>query len=156
MEKVAIFPGSFDPITVGHESIVYRSLSLFDKVIVAIGFNTSKKAFFSIDKRVAMIQQVFASEPRVEVISYDGLTVDLCNKLGVKYIVRGLRTSADFEFERAIAQVNRLMYPDIESVFMLTAPQHTPVNSTIIRDILLHNGDPGQFIPSSINIKDYL
>ncbi|HBI80630.1 MAG TPA: pantetheine-phosphate adenylyltransferase [Bacteroidales bacterium] len=156
MEKVAIFPGSFDPITVGHESIVYRSLSLFDKVIVAIGFNTNKKAFFSIDKRVAMIQQVFASEPRVEVISYDGLTVDLCNKLGVKYIVRGLRTSADFEFERAIAQVNRLMYPDIESVFMLTAPQHTPVNSTIIRDILLHNGDPGQFIPSSINIKDYL
>ncbi len=156
MEKVAIFPGSFDPITVGHESIVYRSLSLFDKVIVAIGFNTNKKAFFSIDKRVAMIRQVFASEPRVEVISYDGLTVDLCNKLGVKYIVRGLRTSADFEFERAIAQVNRLMYPDIESVFMLTAPQHTPVNSTIIRDILLHNGDPGQFIPSSINIKDYL
>lgn len=156
MEKVAIFPGSFDPITVGHESIVYRSLSLFDKVIVAIGFNTNKKAFFSIDKRVAMIQQVFASEPRVEVISYDGLTVDLCNKLGVKYIVRGLRTSADFEFERAIAQVNRLMYPNIESVFMLTAPQHTPVNSTIIRDILLHNGDPGQFIPSSINIKDYL
>jgi len=156
MEKVAIFPGSFDPITVGHESIVYRSLSLFDKVIVAIGFNTNKKAFFSIDKRVAMIQQVFANEPRVEVISYEGLTVDLCNKLGVKYIVRGLRTSADFEFERAIAQVNRLMYPDIESVFMLTAPQHTPVNSTIIRDILLHNGDPGQFIPSAINIKDYL
>lgn len=156
MDKVALFPGSFDPITVGHESIVYRSLYLFDRVIVAIGYNTNKKAFFSIDKRVAMIRQVFANEPRVEVMSYEGLTVDLCNRLGVRFILRGLRTSADFEFERAIAQVNKLMYPNIETIFMLTAPQHTPVNSTIIRDILLHNGDPSQFIPSAINIKDYL
>ncbi|MEW5845814.1 MAG: pantetheine-phosphate adenylyltransferase [Bacteroidota bacterium] len=156
MEKVALFPGSFDPITVGHESIVYRSLSLFDKVIVAIGYNANKKAFFSIEKRVAMIKKVFANEPRVEVISYEGLTVDLCNRLGVRYILRGLRTSADFEFERAIAQVNKLMHPNIETIFMLTAPQHTPVNSTIIRDILLHNGDPSQFIPSAININDYL
>lgn len=156
MEKVALFPGSFDPITVGHESIVYRSLSLFDKVIVAIGYNANKKAFFSIEKRIAMIQKVFAQEPRVQVISYEGLTVDLCNRLGVRYILRGLRTSADFEFERAIAQVNKIMHPNIETVFMLTAPQHTPVNSSIIRDILLHNGDPSQFIPSAINIKDYL
>ncbi|MDI3527126.1 MAG: pantetheine-phosphate adenylyltransferase [Tenuifilum sp.] len=156
MSRVAIFPGSFDPITVGHESIVYRSLSLFDKVIVAIGYNSNKKAFFSIDKRIAMIEKVFANEPRVEVISYEGLTVDLCNRLGVRYILRGLRTSADFEFERAIAQVNKQMHPNIETVFLLTAPQHTPINSTIIRDILLHNGDPSGFIPSSINIKDYL
>ncbi|QKG79201.1 pantetheine-phosphate adenylyltransferase [Tenuifilum thalassicum] len=156
MSRVAIFPGSFDPITVGHESIVYRSLSLFDKVIVAIGYNSNKKAFFSIDKRIAMIEKVFANEPRVEVISYEGLTVDLCNRLGVQYILRGLRTSADFEFERAIAQVNKQMHPNIETVFLLTAPQHTPINSTIIRDILLHNGDPSGFIPSSINIKDYL
>lgn len=156
MEKAAVFPGSFDPITVGHESIVYRSLALFDKVIVAIGYNANKKAFFSIEKRIAMINKVFENEPRVEVISYEGLTVDLCNRLGIRYILRGLRTSADFEFERAIAQVNKLMHPNIETIFMLTAPQHTPVNSTIIRDILLHNGDPSQFIPASINIKNYL
>ncbi len=156
MEKAAIFPGSFDPITVGHESIVYRSLALFDKVIVAIGYNANKKAFFSIEKRIGMINKVFENEPRVEVISYEGLTVDLCNRLGIRYILRGLRTSADFEFERAIAQVNKLMHPNIETIFMLTAPQHTPVNSTIIRDILLHNGDASQFIPASINIKNYL
>jgi len=156
MNRVAIFPGSFDPITVGHESIVLRSLSMFDKIIVAIGYNASKKAFFSIDKRVEMIGKVFANEPKVEVISYEGLTVDLCNRLKVNYILRGLRTSADFEFERAIAQVNKAMFPQIETVFLLTAPEHTPVNSTIIRDILLHKGDPSQFIPTSLKITDYL
>jgi len=156
MNRVAIFPGSFDPITVGHESVVLRSLSMFDKVIVAVGYNASKKAFFSIDKRVEMIEKVFANEPKVEVISYEGLTVDLCNRLKVNYILRGLRTSADFEFERAIAQVNKAMFPQIETVFLLTAPEHTPVNSTIIRDILLHKGDPSQFIPTSLRITDYL
>lgn len=156
MNRVAIFPGSFDPITVGHESVVLRSLSMFDKVIVAVGYNASKKAFFSIDKRVEMIGKVFANEPKVEVISYEGLTVDLCNRLKVNYILRGLRTSADFEFERAIAQVNKAMFPQIETVFLLTAPEHTPVNSTIIRDILLHKGDPSQFIPTSLRITDYL
>jgi len=129
---------------------------MFDKVIVAVGYNASKKAFFSIDKRVEMIGKVFANEPKVEVISYEGLTVDLCNRLKVNYILRGLRTSADFEFERAIAQVNKAMFPQIETVFLLTAPEHTPVNSTIIRDILLHKGDPSQFIPTSLKITDYL
>lgn len=156
MDKVAIFPGSFDPITVGHESVILRALSVFDKVIVAVGYNASKKAYFSIDKRMAMIQKVFANEPRVNVTSYEGLTVDLCNRLNVSHILRGLRTSADFEFERAIAQVNKAMYPNIETVFLLTKPEHTPINSTIIRDILSHKGNPRQFIPSSINIGDYI
>lgn len=156
MEKVAIFPGSFDPITVGHESVVLRSLSMFDKVIVAIGYNASKKAYFSIEKRIEMIKKVFANVPQVEVISYEGLTVDLCNSLNVNFILRGLRTSADFEFERAVAQINKAIFPQIETVFLLTAPQHTPVSSTIIRDILIHNGDPSQFIPSALRITDYL
>lgn len=156
MEKIAIFPGSFDPITVGHESIVLRSLPMFDKVIVAIGYNANKKAFFSIEKRIEMIKKVFANEPKVEVISYEGLTVDLCNRLHVNYILRGLRTSADFEFERAIAQVNKAMFPNIETIFLLTTPEHTPINSTIIRDILLHKGDPSQFIPRSLKINDYM
>ncbi|HPD94982.1 MAG TPA: pantetheine-phosphate adenylyltransferase [Tenuifilaceae bacterium] len=156
MEKVAIFPGSFDPITVGHESVIRRALSFFDKVIVAIGYNVSKNAFFSIDKRIEMIQRVFSDEPNVQIISYEGLTVDLCKKLNVNYIIRGLRTSADFEFERAVAQTNKAMAPNIDTVFLLTAPEHTSINSTIIRDILIHNGDPSQFIPSSINIFDYI
>lgn len=156
MEKVAIFPGSFDPITVGHESVVRRALTLFDRIIVAIGYNAEKKAFFDIDKRIAMIEKVFADEPRIEVISYEGLTVELCNRLKVNNILRGLRTSADFEFERAIAQTNKAMFPNIETVFLLTRPEHTSINSTIIRDILLHKGDPSGFIPASINIHDYL
>lgn len=155
MEKVAVFPGSFDPFTVGHESIVLRALSLFDKIIIAVGYNTNKKSFFSIEQRLAIIKKVFESESRIEVISYEGLTVELCKRINVYYILRGLRTSDDFEFERAIGQVNKAMLNEIESVFLLTAPEHSFINSTIVRDILIHNGDPSLFLPKSINIKDY-
>jgi len=156
MEKVAVFPGSFDPFTVGHESIVLRALPIFDKIIIAVGYNANKKSYFSIEQRLAIIKKVFENQPRVEVISYEGLTVELCKKINVHYILRGLRTSDDFEFERAIGQVNKAMLPEVESVFLLTAPEHSFVNSTVIRDILLHNGDPSQFLPKSINIKEYL
>lgn len=156
MSRVAVFPGSFDPITVGHESVVLRSLPLFDKVIVAVGQNASKKAFFSVDRRVEMIGKVFANQPKVEVTSYEGLTVDLCIRLNASYILRGLRTSADFEFERAVAQVNKAMFPQLETVFLLTVPEHTPISSTIVRDILLHRGNASQFIPASLKITDYL
>lgn len=155
MEKVAVFPGSFDPFTVGHESIVLRALSLFDKIIIAVGYNTNKKSFFSIDQRLAIIKKVFEGESRIEVISYEGLTVELCKRINVYYILRGLRTSDDFEFERAIGQVNKAMVHEIESVFLLTDPEHSFINSTIVRDILIHNGDPSLFLPKSINIKDY-
>jgi pantetheine-phosphate adenylyltransferase len=155
MEKVAVFPGSFDPFTVGHESIVLRALSLFDKIIIAVGYNTNKKSFFSIEQRLAIIKKVFEGESCIEVISYEGLTVELCKRINVYYILRGLRTSDDFEFERAIGQVNKAMLNEIESVFLLTAPEHSFINSTIVRDILIHNGDPSLFLPKSINIKDY-
>ncbi len=156
MEKVAVFPGSFDPFTVGHESIALRALTLFDKIIIAVGFNANKKSFFPLDNRLAIIKKVFENEPRIEVISYEGLTVELCKKVKVNNILRGLRTSADFEFERAVGQVNKAMLPEVESVFLLTTPEHSSVNSTVIRDILMHNGDPSQFLPKSINIKDFL
>jgi len=156
MEKAAVFPGSFDPFTVGHEAIVNRALELFDRIVVAVGYNASKKSYFPIEQRLAMIRKVFELEPRVEVISYEGLTVDICVKLKIRFLLRGLRTSADFEFERAIGQVNRVLQPEVETVFLLTAPEHTSVNSTIIRDILLHNGDPSPFLPRSVNINDYL
>jgi len=156
MEKIAVFPGSFDPFTVGHEAVVNRALSLFDKIYVAVGYNANKKSYFPIEQRLAIIKKVFENESKVEVIRYEGLTVDVCVKLKAPFLLRGLRTSADFEFERAIGQVNKVLRPEIETVFLLTAPEHTSINSTIIRDILLHNGDPTQFLPKSINIKDYL
>ena len=156
MSKIALFPGSFDPITVGHESIVYRTLNLFDKIIIAVGHNENKKAFFPLEKRLAMINDVFDSNPKIEVIHYKDLTVDVCKRVGAKYIIRGLRTSADFEYERAIAQVNKAMYPDIESVFILTMPEHTSINSTIVREILRYGGDASKFLPSAVDLKKYM
>jgi len=157
MKKIALFPGSFDPFTVGHEAIVRRALKMFDEVIIAVGANESKKGgFFSLEKRMKMIKTVFLNEPRVKIDHYDGLTVDFCREKNAGFLLRGLRTSADFEYERAIAQVNKAMAPDIESVFLLTAPEHTPINSTIVKDILRHGGDASRFVPSAINLKDYL
>jgi pantetheine-phosphate adenylyltransferase len=157
MKKTALFPGSFDPFTVGHEAIVRRALKIFDEIIIAVGANESKKGgFFSLESRMAMIRKVFDGEPRVKVDHYDGLTVDFCRLKGAGFLLRGLRTSADFEYERAIAQVNKAMAQDIESVFLLTAPEHTPINSTIVKDILRHGGDASKFVPSAINLKDYM
>lgn len=156
MEKIAIFPGSFDPFTVGHESVVCRAASLFDRIIIMIGVNANKKSFFPIEKRIEWINRVFEDDPRISVDVYDGLTVDFCKKTGAQYIIRGLRTSADFEFERAIAQVNKQMYPEIETVFLLTIPEHTPINSTIVRDIIVHGGDPGRFLPKKLDKKEFV
>jgi pantetheine-phosphate adenylyltransferase len=155
MKKIAVFPGSFDPITIGHEAIIRRALSLFDEIIIAIGANTLKKSFYPLDTRKEMINKVFRSEPRVSVDHYEGLTVDYCNRNDARYILRGLRTSADFEFERAIAQVNKAMAPGIETVFLLTVPEHTPINSTIVRDIIRNGGDASRFVPAAINLKIY-
>ncbi len=151
--KIALFPGSFDPFTVGHESVVRRALKIFDKIIIAIGFNTTKSAYFPLEKRIEWIKRVFADTGKVEVHSYKGLTVDYCKTVGARFILRGLRTAADFEYERAIAQVNKSMYPEIETVFLLTLPQHTPINSTIIREIIKQGGDASQFLPSNYNIN---
>ena len=155
MVKIAVFPGSFDPFTVGHEAIVKKSLNIFDKVIIAVGANALKKNYYALETRKEMIRKVFKDEPRVIVEHYEGLTVDFCKKQNARYILRGLRTAADFEFERAIAQVNKAMAPDVESVFLLTSPEHSPINSTIVRDIIRSGGDASLFIPKAINIKDY-
>jgi pantetheine-phosphate adenylyltransferase len=152
MKRIAVFPGSFDPITKGHESIIKRALPLFDELYIAIGINAEKKDFFSIDQRVDWIKKVFANYPQVKVIEYNGLTVDLCKKLNANYILRGLRTSADFEFERSIGQINKNLFYGIETIFLLTLPEHTPLNSSIIRDILRHGGDAGQFVPDEIDL----
>lgn len=155
MERVAIFPGSFDPFTIGHESIVKRAIPLFDKIIIMIGYNSNKRSFFPVEKREKWINEVFKNEPKVTVECHEGLTVDFCRKVNAQYILRGLRTSADFEFERAIAQINKKMLPQIESVFLLTMPEHTPVNSTIVRDIILHGGDASMFLPKVLDISEF-
>jgi len=154
MSRIALFPGSFDPFTIGHESIVKRALPLFDKIIIAIGYNTSKEGFFPLEDRLQWIKDVFEGEDRISIKKYQGLTVDFCIKAGAGYILRGLRTSSDFEYERAIGQMNRSMHPQIESVFLLTQPEYTHVASTIVRDIILHGGDASMFLPDKIKISN--
>jgi len=155
MKKIAVFPGSFDPLTLGHESIVCRALGLFDEIIIAVGANALKQSFYSLEIRKEIITKVFQNEPRVRIAHYEGLTVDYCKRNDAGYILRGLRTSADFEFERAIAQVNKVLSTGIETVFLLTVPEHSHINSSIVRDIIRSGGDASMFVPSAINLIDY-
>ena len=154
-KKIAIFPGSFDPFTIGHESVITRAMPLFDEIIVAIGTNTNKQAYFSMEQRMQMIREVFSDNEQVKVESYKGLTVEFCRQKGARYLLRGLRTAADFEYERAIAQTNKAMYPELESVFLLTLPEHNHITSTIIRDIIRLGGDANQFVPKAIDLTKY-
>jgi len=156
MKKKAIFPGSFDPFTIGHESIVLRALDIFDEIIVAIGYNSTKSGFISVDNRHKMIEKIFNNNNKIKVVKYNKLTVNFCKENNINFIIRGLRTASDFEYERAIAQMNHFISEKIETVFLLTEAEHTPISSTILREILKHNGDVSQFIPKGINIKDYL
>jgi pantetheine-phosphate adenylyltransferase len=155
MKKIAVFPGSFDPFTIGHEAIVKRALNLFDEIIIAVGANAQKRSFYPLSVRQAMIKKVFLNETKIIIDSYEGLTIDFCRKNGARFILRGLRTSADFEFERAIAQVNKVMAPEIESVFILAVPGHSHINSSIVRDIIRNGGDASLFVPESVNLRDY-
>jgi len=147
--KKAIFPGSFDPITNGHYDIIKRGVSLFDEVILAIGVNAEKKYMFSLEERKRFIEEAFKDEPKVRVITYSGLTIDLCKKENAEFILRGLRNPADFEFEKAIAHTNRMM-SKIETVFLLTAARTSFISSSIVRDVLRNGGDITQLVPKSV------
>ncbi len=147
--KKAIFPGSFDTITNGHFDIIKRGVSLFDEVIVAIGVNAEKKYMFSLEDRKRFIEDTFKDEPKVRVISYSGLTIDLCKNENAEFILRGLRNPADFEFEKAIAHTNRVM-SKIETVFLLTAARTSFISSSIVRDVLRNGGDISQLVPESV------
>ena len=154
MARVAVFPGSFDPITKGHEDIVNRALPLFDEVVVAVGVNATKKYAFSLEQRVKWIKETFAKSPNVRVETYEGLTVDFCAGQRATYIIRGLRNSADFEFEKSIAQMNRELANNIDTLFLVTTPELAAISSSIVRDIYRNNGDVRKFVPNAINIHD--
>ncbi|MBU2466510.1 MAG: pantetheine-phosphate adenylyltransferase [Bacteroidetes bacterium] len=152
MKKIAVFPGSFDPLTLGHESLVLRALPLFDEIIIAVGINALKDYYFPLEKRKQWIEEVFANQPKITITTYTGLTVDFCRNVDARYILRGLRTAADFEFERSIGQVNKKLYPEIETVFLLTTPELTAITSSVIRDVVRNNGDASQFVPKEVDL----
>jgi pantetheine-phosphate adenylyltransferase len=148
----AVFPGSFDPITLGHYDIIKRGVTLFDEVIVAIGINADKKYMFSLEERMDFIKESFKDEPKVKVVTYTGLTIDFCQKNNVKFILRGLRNPADFEFEKAIAHTNRKL-SKIETVFLLTAARTSYIASSIVRDVIRNDGGYTKLVPNPVRVK---
>ncbi len=149
-KKIALFPGSFDPFTKGHEDIVLRSLQLFDEVVIAIGHNTSKKRYFDIEMMVDKIRSAFKGNDRIKVELYDELTADLALKFGARFLIRGLRNTTDFEYENSISQVNRYLNEGLETVFLITSPEYAHISSTIIREVHRYDGDISPFIPYKI------
>ncbi|WP_047244675.1 pantetheine-phosphate adenylyltransferase [Maribacter thermophilus] len=148
----AIFPGSFDPLTLGHHDIIMRGITLFDELIIAIGKNAQKKYMFSLEQRMSFIKRAFADEPKIKVLTYEGLTVDFCKKVEANYILRGLRNPADFEFEKAIAHTNRKL-SEIETVFLLTSSGKSYISSSIVRDVIRNGGDYTGLVPDSVRIS---
>lgn len=152
MKKRAVFPGSFDPITLGHQDIIQRGITLFDELIIAIGINTDKKYMFSLEEREKFIVETFKNEPRIKVMTYQGLTVDFCKKMNAGFILRGLRNPGDFEFEKAIAHTNRKL-SEIETIFLLTSSGKSYISSSIVRDVIRNGGDYTGLVPDSVRIK---
>jgi pantetheine-phosphate adenylyltransferase len=149
--KRAVFPGSFDPFTLGHQDIVIRGTTIFDEIIVGIGINTEKQYMFSLDQRKAFIEECFKDQPKVRVVSYQGMTIDFCKSVEASYILRGVRNNGDFEFEKAIARTNRKL-SDIETVFLLTSAKTSFISSSIVREIIRNKGDYTQLVPSCVRI----
>jgi len=152
MSRIALFPGSFDPITIGHVDIVKRAIPLFDKIVVAVGHNSQKKYLFDLEKRIEHINQIFKDTDKVEVANYQELTVTFCKKIGAKYILRGLRSAADFEYERQISQLNQSMDSELETVFLISQPKYSHISSTIVREIIKFGGDLGEFLPKEVKV----
>jgi len=153
MKKIAVFPGSFDPITKGHLDIIKRAVPLFDEIIIGIGVNSDKKTLFTISQRKVWIEQVISQFNTIRVADYQGLTVDFCKSVEANYIIRGLRNSSDFEFEKSIAQMNADLADNIETIFLVARPELSHIASTLVRDIIRNGGDTKAFLPDGINLK---
>lgn len=152
-KRIALFPGTFDPITIGHANIVERAMQLFDEIIIGIGINSSKSTLFDIEKREAWIKDMYKSNNKVRVVRYEGLTVECCQEVGANYILRGLRNMADFDYEKNIAQMNKLIYPNAETVFLMCDPAYTPISSSVVRDLIRNGGDASAYLPAEVQYK---
>lgn len=150
--KIAVFPGSFDPITIGHVDLVARALPLFDEIVVAVGVNTNKKYLFSLEQRLEWLRQVFAAYPSVRVDHFQNLTAHYCQRIGARYLLRGLRNGSDFDYEKTISQINHIVGGDIETVFLIAQPDMSHISSTIVREIIVGGGDASPFIPKEIQV----
>lgn len=150
MQRICLFPGTFDPITKGHVDIIERAVPLFDKLIIGVGINASKQPMFTVDQRTEWMRQIFKKEPRVEVTGYEGLTVDYCRQVGANYILRGIRYISDFEYEKAIADMNRMLAPDIETIFLTCSPLYSTISSTLVRDVIRNGGNVRMFVPDEV------
>lgn len=149
-KRIALFPGTFDPITVGHMNIIERGMPLFDEIVVGIGHNSTKTTLFPLEQRLNWIRDIFKNQPKVKVEAYEGLTVTFCEKIKANYILRGLRNMSDFDYEKNIAQMNKLVYPDAETVFLMCDPVYTPISSSVIRDLIRNGGDASAYLPQEV------
>lgn len=152
--KIAVFPGSFDPITVGHVDLIKRASPLFDKIVVAVGINSQKKTLFPLEQRIEWLHTVLGDFPKVEVGSFEGLTVKYCQDIGANYLIRGLRNASDFDYEKTISQLNHIIGNDIETVFLISRPEYSHISSTIVREIIIGKGDASSLVPPQIRF-DY-
>lgn len=153
--KIAVFPGSFDPITVGHVNLVERALPLFDKIVVAVGINSSKKYLFSLEQRIEWLKLVFRGHEKVEVDHFQHLTAHYCQKIGARYLLRGLRNASDFDYEKTISQVNHIVGEGIETVFLISQPEYSHISSTIVREVIIGGADATPFLPAEIRIDPF-
>lgn len=152
MKRIALVPGTFDPITIGHVDIINRALPMFDELWIGIGRNSIKQSLFTEEERKGWIEAIYQGNPKVHVDTYEGLTTEFCRKIGAHFIIRGIRTSSDFDYEKNIAQMNKAQYDDIESIFLMCNPTYTAISSTIVRDIIRNGGDARQFVPKEVKI----
>jgi pantetheine-phosphate adenylyltransferase len=150
MDKICLFPGTFDPVTLGHTDIIGRALPLFDKLVIGIGRNSNKTAMFSEEQRLGWLSEIYTNEPKIQVLAYDGLTVNCCKSIGADFILRGIRYVNDFEYEKAIADMNRSLAHNVETIFLTCLPKYTSVASTLVRDVIRNRGDVSQFLPDVV------
>lgn len=157
MKRICLFPGTFDPVTLGHTDIIDRALPLFDELVIGIGINSSKVPMFTVEQRVEWIREIYKQEPKIKVASYEGLTVNFCKEIKARFILRGIRYVSDFEYEKAIADINRKMEHEVETIFLTCSPEYSTIASTLVRDVIRYKGDAAQFLPdvvaNSINLK---